>query len=121
MSDDDTMKMLDAAFADLRAAPQPASDDLMARMLADAQGETERRQNARAGAEPGLLARLFAGIGGWRGASGLLAASLTGVWIGVSVPALSGADTAMEDTTLAESFAFGSTDAFTLALLEEAD
>lgn len=35
----------------------------------------------------GLLRRLADGLGGWQGMGGLLAASVTGVWIGFAAPA----------------------------------
>lgn len=64
----------------------------MARVLADAEAvqagfdsaAVPDRQPAR---RPGLLAQLGAALGGWPAVAGLAAASVCGLWIGISPPA----------------------------------
>lgn len=81
---------LDALLAEARETPAALPDALTARMLADA----EAAQNARAAppaAAPrrrGRLARAFAGIGGWPALAGFATATVAGVWIGLSPPAV---------------------------------
>jgi len=71
------------------ARPEPG-DALMARIMADA----DRVQAERAAApapEPtprrGRLGWLAAALGGWPAMAGLAAATVAGLWIGVSAPA----------------------------------
>lgn len=75
--------MLDDIFAQARAqTPQP-SDALMARVLAGAAPDVA---SARARSRPGLWARLSDTLGGWPAISGLAAATVAGVWIGIAPP-----------------------------------
>ncbi len=76
---------LDAVFAAGRAAGPVPSDDLMARILADADAQIAP-QPAEVPARPGLWSSLLAGIGGWPAAAGLAAAAITGLMIGVVTP-----------------------------------
>lgn len=66
---------LDDFFAEARAVRAPVSGDLMARVLADA--------------EPRSPVRAFLDIiGGWPTMGGLVAAGVTGLWVGIAPPAL---------------------------------
>jgi hypothetical protein len=80
--------MLDDLFAQARQVKAPVSDDLMARVLADA--VPERRPVAT---PPTALASVLDTIGGWFTLGGLATATLAGLWIGVAPPA------AVEDLT----------------------
>jgi hypothetical protein len=99
---------LDQLFEQARAAPRlpPVPPGLRARVLGDAarvqetaagqllrRGVPGRGVPARGAARPrrggaGRSGTPWAAIGGWRGAAGLLAATLCGVWIGANPPAL---------------------------------
>ncbi|WP_422072571.1 hypothetical protein [Tranquillimonas rosea] len=88
MATDKDDALIDAAFATARASDPPPSDDLVARILADADAtqaaqHSASRQRSVGGGWRGLLGV----IGGWRGASGLVAASLVGLAIGAALPA----------------------------------
>ena len=78
---------LDALFADAaRDAPVP-SDDLMARIMIDAQVEIAVAPVARpAEIRQGWLASIIASIGGWPAAAGLATAAVTGLMIGLVPP-----------------------------------
>ena len=79
----------DALMKDLAADAPAPSDDLMARILQDAEdlrpvpGALVEAQKAQSpwGALLGL-------IGGWAGAGGLVTAGIVGLWVGVSPPSL---------------------------------
>lgn len=78
--------LLDNMFAEARTgdAAQP-SDDFMARMLAEA--EAHQPPAAIIAPEParrGLWQLIYDTVGGWQGASGLVAATMASVWIGFS-------------------------------------
>ena len=83
-------RMLEEMFAAARAAPEPASDALMARVLEgawEAQGARDAAALADGpggAAERGFFAGLWAALGGWPALGGLAAAVLAGVWIGFS-------------------------------------
>lgn len=92
--DSDRTDPLAAHFAALKATPARPDAALMARILADADREQPGRRAAPA-APAALAARLSAGarlaaimraLGGWPAMAGLAAATLAGVWIGVSPP-----------------------------------
>ncbi|WP_386680472.1 dihydroorotate dehydrogenase [Loktanella sp. R86503] len=80
------MNNLDQLLNTARRRAVPASDDLMARVLADAvalqpaAGTVRPQQTA---SRTGWLRDL---IGGWPALSGVLAAGLTGLWVGVAPP-----------------------------------
>lgn len=77
---------LDALFAQARtAAPEP-SVDLMARVLADAEA-VQPKSAVETAPEGGFWARFMDAIGGWPAASGLAAATVAGVWVGIAPPA----------------------------------
>ena len=68
-------------------APEP-TDDLMARILADAE-ESRVVPGARIDSvQDGLIDTIMSLLGGWKGAGGLVTAGLFGIWIGVSPPTL---------------------------------
>ena len=72
---------LDEFFEAARNAPAHPSDDLMARVAADAAREAPRpAQPARV--RPGI----FETLGGWPALGGLVTATVAGVWIGVANP-----------------------------------
>ncbi len=84
--DDDTT--LDRTFAQIRAEDVPLSDGLMDRIMMDADsvlaaGGPMARNDAP---QPGLWDSLLDAIGGWPSFSGLAAATVAGLWIGVAPP-----------------------------------
>ena len=80
--------MLDDLFAQARVNDPVPDDDLIARVLGDADA-TQAGFAAADVARPsrGLWARMMDAIGGWPAVSGLAAATVAGVWIGVAPPA----------------------------------
>jgi hypothetical protein len=79
---------LDAFFAaEIEEAPAP-SQALMSAVLADAMTTQAAFQAPALGARPalGLWAAIGVAIGGWPAVTGLAAATVAGVWIGVSPP-----------------------------------
>ncbi len=66
------------------------SDDLMARIQADADGVLDEQQAAQSAAlskpRPGIFAGLFASLGGWPAMAGLTTATVAGIWIGYASP-----------------------------------
>ncbi len=86
---DDELEMMFAAAAD-----QPLPAGLSARILADAEALQPRRATLAPPRAPSLAARrptggafgLLQTIGGWRGATGLTAAMLAGLWVGLRDP-----------------------------------
>lgn len=80
--------MLNALFADMRAEAPVPSQDLLARIAADAQREQPILAAREKPAEDGHLTRWWRALPGRMAlASGLTAATLAGVWIGYSPPA----------------------------------
>ena len=83
---------VDALLDDVARAPVPdPSQDLMARVWADATAKLPP-PGGMAGAVP-LWRMLLAGVGGWRGVGGVLAAGVSGLVIGLSAVDPSGVDT----------------------------
>lgn len=78
--------MLDDLFAQARSVNPVPSDALLTRVIADADAAQPRRA-AVSVARPGILARILEAIGGWPAASGLAAATVAGIWVGVAPPA----------------------------------
>ena len=78
--------MLDDLFAQAREADVKPSDALMARVLADADDVQGAMQPEQTVATSGLWARILDALGGWPAVSGLAAATVAGVWIGVAPP-----------------------------------
>lgn len=87
---------LDAILAAARTAGADASEDFLARVLADAYAMQPQPQPAAVVAVPaasGWRARLvasFSALGGMWAAAGLATATLAGVWIGFARPDLVG-------------------------------
>ncbi|NIZ14706.1 hypothetical protein [Phaeobacter sp. HF9A] len=81
---------LDALFAEARDAATPELPEaLMSAILADAAAEQSSWQTVAVTARPdrrGPLALLVMALGGWGSVGGLVAASCTGLWIGIADP-----------------------------------
>ena len=77
---------LDDLFAQVRQADVQPSDDLYARVMADAFAQVAPSPQVAAHRKPGLWDRIKDAVGGWPAMSGLAAATLAGVWIGVAPP-----------------------------------
>ena len=77
---------LEEFFAEARALRPVPSDDLMARLLADADRERPQPLAAPVVARGGWR-NWIAALGGWPAMGGLVAATVTGVWIGAAPPA----------------------------------
>ena len=83
------MADLDGLFAAARAQVPGPSDDLMARVLADAQAEqaTLAVTAARPTVRPaGRFEQMFRVLGGWPAMGGLATASVVGLWLGINPP-----------------------------------
>lgn len=86
------MDRLDQLLDQARAAPKDwpdgsnVSDDFMARVMADAAAEMPRRGAIPDRARPGVIGAMIGAIGGWTAVSGLAAATVAGVYIGVASP-----------------------------------
>ncbi len=81
---------LDALLADVAGTTAAPGDDLMARIMADAETAMVRpapvATAGEAARDAGLFAGLWAALGGWAGTSGLAAAAVAGVWLGFAPP-----------------------------------
>ena len=77
---------LDDLFTQARATTPVPSNDLMARVLADADA-MQPQKPAGASAPMGLWARMLDAVGGWPAMGGLAAATVAGIWVGVAPPA----------------------------------
>ncbi|MEQ3626093.1 MAG: hypothetical protein ABNH26_09315 [Celeribacter sp.] len=135
------LESLFAAARHSRADLEPATPDLLARILGDAEAEQDSREAERLRAATGAsvgktrstgrwsLTALLRGIGGWPAAASLAAATMAGVWIGVDQPAgldsvtgaFIGSETTLSATTTTAVLATetGSEDALSDALLGE--
>ena len=82
MSDRD-LKALDDLFAQATDTQPDVPDALMAAVLRDA---VDVQRSMRSAPPKGLWATLLEVIGGWPAVSGLAAAGITGLWIGVAPP-----------------------------------
>ena len=89
MNDTDLDPFFDAA----RRRPDPAPDDLLARIEADALAEMPVAPPRTA--PPSLWQGLKDAVGGWPALAGLATAALTGLWLGFAPPE------AVENTWLA--------------------
>ncbi|MEM6594993.1 MAG: hypothetical protein AAF672_09390 [Pseudomonadota bacterium] len=80
---------LDALFAEAKAAPAPSSEQLQARIIADAAALQPQSAPVLAGpARRRPLATLLDAIGGWPAIGGLVTAAAAGVYIGFAQPDL---------------------------------
>lgn len=84
MSDHD-QDTLDAAFAAARRPDPAPSEALMARVLADA--EAAQSRPATREPRPTRWSGFFDLLGGWPAVSGLAAAGVAGLWLGLAPPA----------------------------------
>ncbi|PIE12902.1 MAG: hypothetical protein CSA70_08065 [Rhodobacterales bacterium] len=76
---------LDELFNAAKATPVEPGDDLMARVLAQAlHAQADQQMIEPATSTCPILRSLFAAIGGWPALGGLIAAGVTGIWIGFS-------------------------------------
>lgn len=93
---DDTVEsgFLDGFWEAGRASGPVPSDDFMARLTAQALAEmpVAGARIAAPGFCPGFWQQMAAALGGWRGLSGLTAAAVVGIWVGVNPPASLGLD-----------------------------
>lgn len=78
--------MLDDLFATARTQAAPPNADLRARVLSDAQQVQAGFGAVAAPSRAGLWLRLMDALGGWPAVSGLAAATVAGVWIGIAPP-----------------------------------
>ena len=86
--DDDDM-MLESLFEAGRAEAPVPSQDLMARILADAQANMPAPAPIVRAARPvrrGLLAGLLAAVGGWPSVATMATATVAGIWLGFAQP-----------------------------------
>jgi len=94
MSKNDKTMLSDAALDEIFAAGREAtpapSDAVLARILADAEGEIEARaapvRRPAMAERPGLWARILSGLGGWPAVAGMATATVAGVWLGFASP-----------------------------------
>jgi hypothetical protein len=77
---------LDDLFAQARGQGAQPSHALMARVLADADDVQAAMRSKQAAAPIGLWTRILDALGGWPAVSGLAAATVAGIWIGVAPP-----------------------------------
>lgn len=91
MDEPENTDPLKAYFDAGKAARPEPGDALMARIMADADRVQAERAAAPAPVRQqrrrGRLAWLAAALGGWPAMAGLAAATVAGLWIGVSAPA----------------------------------
>lgn len=113
---------LEAFFDDAKESAPVVPDGLMARMIADAQAETDRRaQIAAASAPKSVWSQIMGAVGGWPALAGLSAATLTGVWIGLNPPAAVSDTMAQvlgQDGAVVSDYLFDPVTGFELAMLE---
>ncbi len=86
MSDDTDNKMLETTFAEARARVVVPSDGLLDRIMMDADTVLGGDGGFVAHKRPRVWASMMEAIGGWTSMGGLAAATVAGVWIGVSPP-----------------------------------
>jgi hypothetical protein len=77
---------LDELFAQAAQTPEAVSDDLMARVLADALAAQPVPAPIAQPVRPSFWSRLLDGLGGWPSFAGLTTAAVAGIWIGVDTP-----------------------------------
>ena len=80
---------LDILFNAARGSTVAPSNDLLGRIMADADAAMPNAHTAPkiTATKSGIFATLWSAIGGWPAAVGMAAATLAGVWIGFSQPA----------------------------------
>ena len=85
--------MLDALFDAARKDPPEPAPDLMARVLGDALAEQRPAPRPVPAPRVSILRELVRTLGGWPAMAGLMTATATGVWLGISPPVF------LQDTT----------------------
>lgn len=95
MPDDAGLQVLFDAAREARPSP---SDDLMARIVADAADEQPDPAMSRA-AQPSVFRQILDALGGWPALGGLVTAAATGVYIGFAQPDLLGGDALVFEET----------------------
>ncbi|MCW1951169.1 MAG: hypothetical protein KIH44_007365 [Octadecabacter sp.] len=85
MTTDD--KMLEAAFAQARTPDIMPSEAALDRIMMDADSVLAEAAPVASRPKQGFGALILEAIGGWPSFSGLAAATVAGLWIGVSPPA----------------------------------
>lgn len=85
-TDRDDDKMLESFFEAGRADAPVPSQDLMGRILADAQANMPAPAPIATPARRGLLAGLLAAVGGWPSVATMATAAVAGVWLGFVQP-----------------------------------
>lgn len=91
-----TDQTLDALFAEARDAAPVPSGDLLARIMADAEGEIAtraageqaQREAMRPRSRHPLIVAMVAALGGWRSVAGLATAGVAGLAIGLGAPSV---------------------------------
>lgn len=78
---------LEAYFAAGRKAGRVPSNDLLGRIMADAEMQMPVSESSVPVSRPSFRAAFWSAIGGWPAVGGMVTASLVGVWIGFSQPA----------------------------------
>lgn len=73
--------MVDGFFTAAKSQDLHPSDDLMARVLRDAEREQPAQMMPDFG-KPGVLQQLWGALGGWPAMAGLATATIAGVWMG---------------------------------------
>ena len=105
--DDKDDKILDDMFQAARSEMPEPSDDLMARVMADADQVAEAWAQAEAGpvaTSGGWLRSLLDAVGGWPAASGIVTAGMVGLVVGVSPP--------QTLSDFAEGYIYGTSDSY---------
>lgn len=77
---------LDDLFAAAKDTTPVPSDDLMARIMADAAAVADARNVPVPEAKPGMISMMLEALGGWKPAAGLAMAGVTGLMIGFVTP-----------------------------------
>lgn len=77
---------LEIYFQAARAAPEAASPELMARVVADAETVLAARQRILKPRRAMLGEHLYRLLGGWPAMAGLATAAVAGLWLGASLP-----------------------------------
>lgn len=86
MTSDRDEQMLDADFAEMRRPDPTPSDDLLNRIMMDADGVLAAAAPVPARPKQSLRGFILDLVGGWPSVSGLAAATVAGLWIGVVQP-----------------------------------
>ncbi len=82
----DNEKQLDLLFAEAARTRGYLPDELSVRMMTDAETIRVERMRQVPSAPVPFWRQILDGVGGWQGMGGLVAACVTGVWIGFAAP-----------------------------------